>query len=57
MQSIFHGIKTALEGNIVLAIGYILLGILLAQGCSLLYLTLKRIYFQREYQRLERQRL
>ncbi|MDB6022534.1 MAG: hypothetical protein JWQ04_2391 [Pedosphaera sp.] len=47
----------ALGGNTMLVVGYILLGMLLTQGCLLLYLTLRRIYFQREHQRLTRQRL
>ncbi len=46
-----------LEGNSLLVVGYILLGMLLAQGCLLLYLTLRRIYFQREHHRLSRERL
>ncbi len=46
-----------LEGNSILIVGYILLGMLLAQGCLLLYVTLRRIYFLREHHRLSRERL
>ncbi|HZQ47763.1 MAG TPA: 2Fe-2S iron-sulfur cluster-binding protein [Verrucomicrobiae bacterium] len=57
MQSIFDKLQVVLQGNIVLIAGYILLGILLFQGFLMLYLTLRRIYFEREHQRLSRQRL
>ena len=49
--------QLALEGNTVLVIGYVLLGMLLLQGFLLLFLTLRRIYFQREHHRLSRERL
>lgn len=57
MQPILQKIEQALGGNTVLAIGYILLGLLILQGALLLYLTLQRIGFQHEYQRLSRERL
>jgi len=57
MQSLFHRLQAALESNPILFVGYVLLGILLIQGVLLLYLTLRRIYFQHEQQRLSRQRL
>ncbi len=57
MQSIFDKLQVVLQGNIVLIIGYILLGMLLFQGFLMVYFTLRRIYFEREHQRLSRQRL
>ncbi|HWF20157.1 MAG TPA: FAD-binding oxidoreductase, partial [Verrucomicrobiae bacterium] len=47
----------ALGGNTALVLGYILLAIILIEGCLVIYLTLRRIYFQREQQRLTRERL
>ncbi|HZV33680.1 MAG TPA: 2Fe-2S iron-sulfur cluster-binding protein [Verrucomicrobiae bacterium] len=45
----------ALGGNTALVIGYLLLAIILIEGCLVIYLTLRRIYFQREQQRLTRE--
>jgi uncharacterized protein len=57
MQPLFHRVHTVLEGNSVLVIGYLLLGILLFQGFLLLFLTLRRVSYQHEHHRLSRQRL
>jgi hypothetical protein len=46
-----------LEGNPLLVIGYIFLGMLFAQGCLILWGTLKRVYYQQEHHRLSRERL
>ncbi len=57
MQSIFAKLQVVLQGNLMLIIGYLLLAMLLFQGFLTLYLTLRRIYFEREHQTLSRQRL
>lgn len=57
MQSIFAKLQAVLQGNLILIVGYLLLAVLLFQGFLTLYLTLRRIYFEREHQSLSRQRL
>src|SRR5579872_7442114 len=57
MQPIFDKLHAAVHGNISLIIGYILIGMLLFQGLLMLYLTFRRIYFEREHLRLSRNRL
>ena len=49
--------QMALEGSTVLVIGYVLIGILLLQGLLQLFLTLRRLKYQADYQQLSRQRL
>lgn len=53
----FHKLQMALGGNTALFIGYLLLAIILVEGALVIYLTLRRIYFQREQQRLTREHL
>src|SRR5690349_8277178 len=57
MQTIFNKLQAMLQGNMVLLVGYILLGMLLFQGLLLLYFSFRRIYFEREQQQLSRERL
>ncbi|MDB6123180.1 MAG: FAD/NAD(P)-binding oxidoreductase, partial [Pedosphaera sp.] len=57
MQTIFSNLQSVFQGKVTLVIGYVLLGILLFQGLVLLYLLLRRTYFEREHQRLSRERL
>jgi uncharacterized protein len=49
--------QTVLEGNTILTIGYLLLGILIIQGFLQLFLTLRRLKYQTDFQRLSRLRL
>lgn len=57
MQPIIDQLQTALRGNLALLIGCVLVGLLTLQVLLMLYVMLRRIYFDREQRRLSRERL
>lgn len=57
MQPIFQKLQSLLQGGLLTTIGIVLLGLLILQGLALLFLYLRRIWFEREHQRLSRERL
>jgi len=57
MQPLFDKLKALLQGNLLATIGFVLLGLLILQGVALVFLYLRRIWYEREHQRLSRERL
>jgi uncharacterized protein len=57
MQTIIEHLRAATGGNIGLTVGLILLGLLMLQIAAVCFGTVRRIYFEREQQQLDRERL
>ncbi len=57
MQQLTRTLHELLGGDVALAVGYALIALLLIQGLVLLYVSLRRIYFDREQRHATRERL
>ena len=57
MQPIIEQLRAALGGNLGFVVGCVLLGLLTLQLLLMLYVSLRRVYFDRGQRRLSRQRL